>query len=59
MDREILTMKEAADYLRVSRATMYKIIETGGLPAYKVNGTLRFEFREIRAYIERNRIKVG
>lgn len=59
MQRDILTMKEAADYLRVSRATMYKIIESGGLPAYKVNGTLRFEFSEIKAYIERNRVKVG
>ena len=59
MERDILTMKEAAEYLRVSRATMYKIIESGGLPAYKVNGTLRFEFSEIKAYIAKNRVKVG
>lgn len=59
MERDYLTMKEAADYLRVSRATMYKIIEKEGLPAYKVCGTLRFELSEIKAYMQRNRVKVG
>ena len=59
MEQDLLTMKEAADYLRVCRATMYKIIESGDLPAYKVNGTLRFEYCEIRAYLEKNRVKVS
>ena len=56
MERDILTMKEAADYLRVSRATMYRIIESGSLPAFRVNGSLRFYFKEIKAYTERNKV---
>lgn len=59
MEKDVLTMKEAADYLRVCRATMYKIIESGELPAYKVCGTLRFERSEVKAYMQRNRVKVG
>lgn len=38
-EREWLTVAEAADYLRVSRATIYRWAKQGKLPLYKVGGT--------------------
>ena len=38
-EREWLTVAEAADYLRVSRDTIYRWAKQGKLPLYKVGGT--------------------
>lgn len=38
-EREWLTVREAADYLRVSRDTIYRWAKQGKLVLYKVGGT--------------------
>lgn len=38
-DHEWLTVPEAADYLRISRDTIYRWAKQGKLPLYKVGGT--------------------
>lgn len=37
MERELMTIREAAEYLRVSPRTIYRLIEQGDLPVYRVS----------------------
>jgi len=38
---DLLTVAEAASILRISRATAYRLVESGELPAVKVGGSIR------------------
>lgn len=38
----ILTIEEAAKYLRVSKSTLYKLVREGGVPGQKVGRHWRF-----------------
>lgn len=38
-------------YLRIGRSTLYRRIDDGTLPAYRVGGGLRFYFRDVRAMV--------
>lgn len=38
---EFLTPAEAADYLKICKATIYKIIKTGTLPAVRAGRQIR------------------
>ena len=55
-DDEILTPTEAAEYLKVSMPTIYRLVTSKQLPAFKVKGSLRFKAMEIQRYIENNQI---
>jgi excisionase family DNA binding protein len=43
----ILTAGEVADYLRVHRSTIYRLLERQELPAFKVGRDWRFDVKEI------------
>ena len=56
---DILTLKETAEYLRVSRQTVYNMIKDRRIKAYKVGREWRFFRSNIMEYLEstsRNRI---
>lgn len=40
--RDILTAQEVADYLKVSKPTVYKLARAGEIPAVRLGGTWRF-----------------
>ena len=40
---EILTVNEIADYLKVERKTIYRLVKQGKIPGRKVGGTWRFK----------------
>ncbi len=46
-DPEILTTKQATELLQVSRFTLYRLVESGDIPALRVGGQLRFDRAEI------------
>jgi excisionase family DNA binding protein len=52
-DREdvLLTFQEAAELLRVSRATMYRLLASGQLKGHKVGARWRFYKAELHAFI--------
>jgi excisionase family DNA binding protein len=52
-----LSPREVAVALGVSRSAVYRLIEDGELPAYRVRGRLRVEPAEVRAFKQRNRVK--
>ena len=44
---EILTLKEVADYLKLTERTLYRLTEEGKLPGFKVGNSWRFRLRDI------------
>jgi len=45
---EVLTASEVANYLRVSLSTIYRLLKSGDLPAFKIGSDWRFN----RVHIE-------
>ena len=52
MESDILTMREVADYLRITEKTAYRLASEGKLPGFKVGGSWRFRHSEIEAWID-------
>lgn len=50
-DHEILTIKEMADYLKVTERTIYRLAAGKQIPAFKVGGSWRFSRVEIDSWI--------
>ena len=51
-ERPVLTIPEAADALRVSRATVYRIIDDGDLQSVKVRGVMRVRLSALNRYLD-------
>lgn len=49
---DILNLNETADYLRVSKQTVYNMIKDGRIKAYKVGREWKFLRSDIMAYLE-------
>ncbi len=49
------TVDEAANYLRVSRRQVYKLVREGNLRAVRVGERLRFRPGDVEGYLERDR----
>ena len=51
-DTDLLTVKEVADYLRMGLLTVYKLIQTGKIPAFKIGKQWRIKKEDLEKYIE-------
>jgi len=55
---EILTLDEVAAYLKAGKRTVYRLVQQGAIPAFKLGGSWRFRRAEldrwIAASIEKN-----
>ena len=51
--QEWFTPKEAAEYLRVSVATIYRLTQQGRLPAYRIGTARRYRREDLDAVPER------
>ena len=50
MPEKLLTIREVADYLRISEEEVKRLVDVGEIPAYKIGGTfLRFRKEQIDA----------
>ena len=52
MERNILTAKDVAQYLKVSQRSIYRLIREGKIPATKLLNKWRFDKREIDKIFE-------
>lgn len=43
LNREILTIREVAQYLRLSEAKIYELARTGSIPAMRIGKSWRFK----------------
>lgn len=48
----ILTIKEVAEYLKVTERTIYRLAAAKKIPAFKVGGSWRFSRADIDAWIK-------
>ncbi len=48
---ELLTVKEVEEYLRVTRTTVYKLINRGAFPVIKIAGATRIKRDDLMAYV--------
>lgn len=58
MSEEILTLQEVANYLKVNEKTVYRMVKSRQLPAFKVRNQWRFKKNAIDKWIEFKNINV-
>ena len=51
---EIMTMDELAEYLKISKSTLYKLAQQGGLPGQKVGKRWRFHKGAINDWLRQH-----
>ncbi len=49
---EVMTIQEIADYLKVTRQTVYKLLNNGDLKAFKIGRSNRILRSELRRFIQ-------
>ncbi len=49
---DIMTVQEVADYLRLSKDSVYKLVKTGELPAAMILNKLRFNRASVEEYFK-------
>ncbi len=49
---EVLTVEEVANLLKLSKITIYRLIKTGEIPAYKIGASWRINKKDLELYIE-------
>ena len=54
-----LSTKEAARRLGVTPRTLYRFIDEGGVPAYRLGRVIRLKQSDVDGYIEQCRIEPG
>jgi len=54
---ELMTLKEVADYLRVTKKTIHRMLERRVIPAMKVGRQWRFDKASIEVWLRLNSIK--
>ncbi|QSX36178.1 methylation-associated defense system helix-turn-helix domain-containing protein MAD1 [Shewanella sedimentimangrovi] len=52
MSDQILTLKEVAEYLKLTEKTAYRLVSEGKLPGFKVGGSWRFRYADLDAWID-------
>lgn len=52
MDTDIMTIREVAEYLKLTDKTAYRLAAEGKLPGFKVGGAWRFRKADIDLWIE-------
>ncbi len=51
MPEDILTIREVADYLEVTQRTLYRLVQDGNLPAFKVGNSWPFRREDLERWI--------
>lgn len=54
---EILTIRQVADYLKVTERTIYRLAGAKKIPAFKVGGTWRFSRADIDNWIKQQSLE--
>lgn len=54
----LMTVGEVADYLRVTKKTIYRLLVRGKIPATKVGNQWRFSQSAIDKWLQRNSVKI-
>lgn len=54
---ELLTADELAQYLKINRRTVYRMLDAGELPfALKIKGSWRFKMSDISSWLDERKV---
>lgn len=53
MTNEVMTIPEVAEYLKVTRQTIHKLIKAGKLKAFKIGRSTRILKSEVEGFIQK------
>ena len=56
-ERQLMTLVEVADHLRIGRRTAYGWAKSGKLPAFKVGQAWRFDRVDIEKWVQKQKRK--
>ena len=48
----LLTVKELSNLINIKQKTLYQWVELGQIPYIRLNGSIRFDLGDIRAWVE-------
>jgi excisionase family DNA binding protein len=51
---QVLTVNELADFLRIHRSTVYRLLKTKSLPAFRVGSDWRFNTETVNEWMNKN-----
>jgi|GEM_PF-2656961 len=55
--RTLLTLEEVAWLLRVSKTSVYRLVERRALPFFRVSSVLRFDLADVEAFLGAGRVE--
>ena len=58
MDKEVLTVKQVAEFLQMNERTIYKLAKQGDIPSFKVSNQWRFLKKDIESWVEQKKSEV-
>lgn len=59
MPEGAITVRDVAAYLNVTEKTVYRLVQRGQLPGFKVAGAWRFRRRDIDVWIEQQKAAIS
>ena len=57
MEKEILTIEEAASYLQIGKKSLYKLAKEGKIPCKKILNKWRFEKDGLKLWVREGKIE--
>ncbi|MBL7083231.1 MAG: helix-turn-helix domain-containing protein [Candidatus Aminicenantes bacterium] len=58
MEKKLLSLREAGQYLNVSQSLLYKLVETKQIPHLRIGRKILFDLKKLERFIELNSIEV-
>ena len=55
--KKYLTVREAAEYLRISERNLRNLIKNNKIPFYRLEGKILFKISELDKFIEKNKVE--
>ena len=57
MEKEIMTIEEAANYLKIGKRSIYKLAKEGKIPGKKILNKWRFEKESLRRWVSEIKVE--
>ena len=59
VSKEWLSSKEAASRIGITQRTLYRFIDEGQIPAYRIGRVIRLQRPDVESFIEQSRVQPG
>ena len=57
MAKELLSVADLSEYLNIKKSTIYRLVENGKLPHYRICRLIRFKQSDVDSWVEAHRVK--